>query len=647
MSPTDDSRPRASPGRRGAADRVEDEPAVVLFDPTPRVKPDQVGAPPRPKRSRGRGLLTTLVLVGTAAVGYQLYRTGAFAEPQPLPPPALQPIPEPVAVAPSALMPWGREVLEGRPGSALLLEVRARGSGDLPVVDSLVRFEVTSGEASLEQDTARTDEDGIARASLTLPGRPGSVVVSATLAQTELETRLVVNVRPGPPARVVVTGGNGQQAQVGEMLPVRPTITVYDDQGVPVPDASVQFSMASGGGQFAPDRRTDSLGVATVVWRLGPQAGTQQLTAAAVGVEQSVTFTATATPRPTPTDGNVRSVEAGPVTVQRRAYTVGGTHVCALAGGSVQCRGANNQGQRGTATGGGFIALASGISHTCGLNANGEAACWGANGGGQLGDGSRTNSSSPVPVRTEYRFASLTAGAAHTCGVAGGGVPVCWGQNLNGQLGDGSRTDARFPTAVGGGMSFATLVAGWDHTCGLTQNGNAFCWGRNSDGQLGDGSRLDRLVPTPVRGDIGSLAAGSAHTCGVSNSEVLCWGSNSAGQLGDGTTEGRTQPTRVLGLSSVSSVVAGAVHTCALLTDGSAHCWGQNLHGQLGDGTTTNRSTPVAVEGGLRFRSLHAGGALTCGFTTDGAEHCWGLNQNGELGDGTRESRSMPTAVQR
>jgi alpha-tubulin suppressor-like RCC1 family protein len=645
MSKADDTRTPPKPAPR-AAKGSDDAEGVVLFDPTPRPLPHRVGAPPGADRGRSRPLLAAFLAVVIGAGAYQAYRTGVFAAAEPEPPPIMRPVPEVAPVVPNSLTPLGPESLQGRAGSALLLEVRARDSGGRPVVDSLVRFEVASGGGLLDLDTARTDQEGVARGSLTLPRRAGTVVVLASLGHPEIETRLVVNVRPGPPARLVAGEGDGQRAQVGQLLSTDPSVTLYDDEGVPVPDASVAFSVISGGGVFAPARaRTDSLGVASVLWRLGPAAGTQQLRVAAVGVDESVTFTATATPLPT--DGNRLPVEAGPVTVQRRDYTVGGAHVCALVGGAVQCRGANDQGQRGTWESTRFVALATGISHACGLEATGEAACWGANEGGQLGDGTRTNRSSPAAVGTELRFSSLTAGATHTCGVAGGGVPACWGQNLNGQLGDGSRTDARFPKAVGGGVLFRAVVAGWDHTCGLTENGNAFCWGLNGEGQLGDGSRLDRLLPTLVRADIESLAAGSAHTCGVSGSEVLCWGDNSAGQLGDGTTTGRPQPTRVPGLTSVAQVVAGAVHTCALLDDGSARCWGQNLHGQLGDGTTTNRSTPTAVEGGLRFRALYAGGALTCGFTTDGVEYCWGLNQSGQLGDGTRESRSLPTAVQR
>jgi alpha-tubulin suppressor-like RCC1 family protein len=157
---------------------------------------------------------------------------------------------------------------------------------------------------------------------------------------------------------------------------------------------------------------------------------------------------------------------------------------------------------------------------------------------------------------------------------------------------------------------------------------------------------LDRLIPTAVTGSLESLAAGSNHTCGISGDGVLCWGDNRFGQLGDGTNEGSSRPQEVVGLpSAVRALTAGAVHSCALVADGSAYCWGQNLRGQLGIGTTQNQNRAMAVQGGLRFRSIYAGGALTCGVTTDGAEYCWGLNQDGQLGDGTRESRSVPVRV--
>jgi alpha-tubulin suppressor-like RCC1 family protein len=45
-----------------------------------------------------------------------------------------------------------------------------------------------------------------------------------------------------------------------------------------------------------------------------------------------------------------------------------------------------------------FAAVAAGYYHSCGLTALGAAYCWGYNGTGLLGDGTRTDSSVPVKV---------------------------------------------------------------------------------------------------------------------------------------------------------------------------------------------------------------------------------------------------------
>lgn len=639
------------PSRHGNPSEEEEAAAVdgiVLFDPTPRA-PLEIEEPEEERR-RVHPSLAILLLGVVAFGGFQLYRTrvatrAAVADAGGSAPFA----PIPVDTTAPSLAALRRSTSTGTVGSTVLLEVRAMGAAGMPLADTLVMFEIVEGSGDV-QSAGRTDAEGIATALLELPLRAGTTVVEAAVQASGLATRLVVEALPGAPLRIEPLDGDDQTAAVGEVLPVRPSVRVVDAAGNPVPGADVRFAPLSGGGIAAPSRtRTDSLGLASALWQLGAEAGEQQLSATSIELPGSATFTAVARGRPAVTDdGTVIAPSAAPVRVQARPFVVGGSHVCALLGGRAVCRGSNDRGQAGAGVGSGFAALATGISHTCGLDDDGVAMCWGANEGGQLGDGSRSDRTSPVPVRTELRFESVTAGTSHTCGLASGGLSVCWGENLSGQLGDGSRTDARFPRAVGGGLSFNTLVAGWSHTCGLTGNGNAFCWGLNSDGQLGDGSRLDRLVPTRVRGSIRSLAAGSAHTCGISDADVLCWGDNRFGQLGDGTNEGRTQPVPVQGLPGrPSTLISGAVHTCALMSGGSAYCWGQNLHGQLGDGSTESRNTATRIAGDVTLRSIEAGGALTCGLATDGAEYCWGLNENGQLGDGTRVSRSSPTRVQR
>jgi alpha-tubulin suppressor-like RCC1 family protein len=632
------------PARPPEGEELAAEEGVVLFDPS-----GYIGSEPPPEGRDGRRrLVRLLTLLGLAAVvGFALYvARGAWA-PESLVAPIPEPLPSDTLVRDEPrIEQLSLSGLRAPIDSTVTLAVRVMGPAG-PVADSTVLFGVAAGGGTLSADSVRTDERGIALTELSLPSQVGPVSVTARLTESDLNTSFTVDVHAGRAARVARVVGDRQAAQVDGLLDARVGLVITDAGGNPVQGVDVRFSPGPGMGIVAPERdRSDQQGLVDAVWRLGPEAGTHRLDVVIPDLDTMVSLSATARARPNLVDAGPQAVEMQPVTVVRRDFVIGNSHVCALTGGAIACRGASVRGQS-AGTSSDLVALASGISHVCGLDAVGSAVCWGGNEGGQLGDGTRTDRDSPIAVRTELHFSTLTAGATHTCGLAGGGVPICWGQNLNGQVGDGSRIDQLSPRAVGGGLSFTSLVAGWNHTCGVTDNGNAWCWGLNSDGQLGDGSRVDRLTPTLVRAAVRSIAAGQAHTCGISSNGVLCWGNNRFGQLGEGSTESRAQPVQVEGLPGTpTQLVAGAVHTCALIAGGAAYCWGQNLHGQLGDGSNGNsRTTATPVAGDLRFRSIYAGGALTCGFSVDGSQYCWGLNQSGQLGDGTRQSRALPTLV--
>ncbi len=477
----------------------------------------------------------------------------------------------------------------------------------------------------------------------------------------EVEAFFQVTALTGSPSQAAVIYGDRQSADPGARLGDPVGVRVRDEFGNPVAGVEVRFQVIQGGGRVSPSSaETDEAGRAYARWTLGDTPGTQLLGAVVPDTEDAlVTFHATAlgpaqptpspreeNPPPTPAPTPALEPAPGPVDVVTRTFAVGGSNVCHLVEGDTRCRGANDRGQGGGGSLVGLVSLAEGVAHGCGLDVSGSAWCWGANDSGQLGEGSTRDRSVAVPVDTPLRFSMLVAGLSHTCGLGAGGVAYCWGRNLSGQLGDGTRDDKLRPERVSGGHTFRDLVAGWNHTCGLASGGRVFCWGANGDGQLGDESRVDRLVPTGVGGSFQALAAGAGHTCGLSGGEVLCWGDNAFGQLGDGTTEDRPAPVTVPDLpGTVMSIAAGAVHTCALLTDRRLFCWGQNLHGQLGDGTTLNRTSPVPVAGDISFVAVFAGGGVTCGFARDGAEYCWGLNSNGQLGDGTRTNRSSPVRV--
>jgi alpha-tubulin suppressor-like RCC1 family protein len=303
--------------------------------------------------------------------------------------------------------------------------------------------------------------------------------------------------------------------------------------------------------------------------------------------------------------GATRSDRTFPVAVTglpgASAIAAGGSFTCARTGaGELDCWG---DGQSPHAVASRVTAVAAGAAHACALTSAGGVECWGANQFGQLGDGTRTRHAGPVSVSGLPRgVIAVTAGGGHTCALTNGGGVKCWGENGYGQLGDGSNTDRSLPVPVSGLTSgVAAIAAGGQHTCAVTRRGAVRCWGRNLAGQLGDGTTKTRIRPTALSAlahGVAAVTAGRNHTCALMRAgRVLCWGDDGYGQLGDGKRADRRLP-RVAKLPrSAVAIAAGASHTCALMRGGNVFCTGQNGHGQLGDGTKKARRTSIAVVG--------------------------------------------------
>ncbi|MGH7516173.1 MAG: Ig-like domain-containing protein [Gemmatimonadales bacterium] len=216
-----------------------------------------------------------------------------------------------------------------------------------------------------------------------------------------------------------------------------------------------------------------------------------------------------------------------------------------------------------TAIGFTFLELRAGGTHSCGIMSSGAAQCWGRNGNGQLGDGTTLDQRRAVAVvppagqSTPLAFASLSLGGIHSCGLDQAGVIYCWGSNGSGELGDGTTTSSTEPVPVEppAGFTFAAVAAGSSHSCGLGPIGAAYCWGNNTQGQLGDGTTTNRPLPVAVAPPaeasraplFTSLSAGGNHTCGITPlGRPYCWGDNANGQLGTGTTESSPVPVAVV-----------------------------------------------------------------------------------------------------
>lgn len=352
--------------------------------------------------------------------------------------------------------------------------------------------------------------------------------------------------------------------------------------------------------------------------------------------------------------------------------SVGANHTCAVTLiGSVQCWGNQGGGQIGSGQaytgervlnsapkkvrgfGDQVSALTVGHDHAC-ARIGVDLKCWGRNFINQFGNGALTDAATPVQIAVPPTgIVSVSAGNWHTCVVVAAGGIRCWGGNNSyGQVGTRQIYDLLPVEVPNVDRASVAVVAGDYHNCALSSTGGAKCWGHNGYGQLGRGSSDENSNPgaedvVGMTTGVRLLASGSHHSCAVVASGVKCWGRNDVGQLGDGSTVFSTTPVSVTGISgTVVGLVAGGLHTCAILSSGGVRCWGEGGVGQLGNGAFANSSTPVAVDGlSTGVLAVSAGRFHTCALLAAGNVKCWGYNARGEMGDGTSTYRASPIDV--
>ena len=359
--------------------------------------------------------------------------------------------------------------------------------------------------------------------------------------------------------------------------------------------------------------------------------------------------------------------------VPGRSLAIGMDHACALTvEGDAYCWGENDLGQLGNgsttassapvAVSGGhsFVEISAGLDNTCARTEGGDAYCWGAGRFGQLGNGDTIGSSVPVPVSGGIGFRYLTVGGlSFACGIDAAGEAYCWGRNSHGQLGTGDTIRSSVPVRVDAGTAELESLSAGLGSCGATPAGSVLCWGWNGAGALGTGDTEDRPTPSPIAGSVFESVSGAAiATCGIgADGETYCWGTNYYGLTGQGTTaETLIGPSPIVGGHDFIEVAVGRENSvfdvaCGLTAAGLAYCWGGNPYGALGTrtplatcslGTTVTdfpcTGTPAPVDGGHAFEAIRASAKFACGLTPGGEIWCWGDNESGQLGTVTSES---------
>ena len=295
----------------------------------------------------------------------------------------------------------------------------------------------------------------------------------------------------------------------------------------------------------------------------------------------------------------------------------------------------------------GFKDIEAGPHTTLGLTTEGKLYGWGSNWSGEIGDGTREDKLTPVPVAGLPTIKQMSMGGNHGLAVTGDGQVFAWGYNGNGRLGDGTDTDRFTPVHINAPPNVIQVAAGGAHSLAITSDGKVYAWGFNTYGQLGNGTTDDQLTPRLVPGlnNVADVAANDFHSMAVTTTgDVYTWG---RGILGNGNTENIHNPVKVEGLSNVVGVAAGSNHSLAVDRTGHVFGWGENSYGETGNGSSGYLQVqirPALVPELSGIIDVQAGQSHSVALTTDGSVFAWGSNWKGEMGNG-RTYPSQPTPV--
>jgi hypothetical protein len=277
--------------------------------------------------------------------------------------------------------------------------------------------------------------------------------------------------------------------------------------------------------------------------------------------------------------------------------------------------------------------------------------CWGSNTDGGTGIGSPVTNGpniilSPVKASQVTSITGTISSLVMNGGVSyaiSGSQLYAWGANTYGTLGNGSTTDSITPVTPAGFNSGVTKVVGDGiGTCAI-KSGGAYCWGTQfqqlpTSGVTETPVNSAYLTPFPITGftsGVTDISLGDFAGCLIQTGSVWCWGNggiNAApGIIGNGSSNAEYTAPQFTGLSGATQVVVGYQEACALV-NGGVQCWGQ----QIGDGTYAIYESPVSlIPAGSGVTAIYGRESSFCGyFAVSNTYKCWGDDSDGELGAG-------------
>ena len=214
--------------------------------------------------------------------------------------------------------------------------------------------------------------------------------------------------------------------------------------------------------------------------------------------------------------------------------------------------------------------------------------------------------STPIQIKGLDNVKAIFVGNGFMVVLKNDNTVWAWGDNSRGQLGDGTKIDTTNPVQVSGLTDVKTIAVGDSHTLALKNDGTVWAWGSNYRGRLGDGTEIERPAPVKITAlsNIQSIDADTTFSVALdADGKIWTWGDDAHGQFGDGRfSDGITpvfssSPVQNQAISGIQAIAAGSHHTVVIGSDGAVFAWGRNDRGQVGDNTNENKYTPVQVKG--------------------------------------------------
>jgi alpha-tubulin suppressor-like RCC1 family protein len=250
------------------------------------------------------------------------------------------------------------------------------------------------------------------------------------------------------------------------------------------------------------------------------------------------------------------------------------------------------------------------------LMSDGTVRTRGANYNGQLGDGTNTNETSgSVAVSGISTAVKIAVGQYHACVLLTNGQVWCWGNNAQGSLGDGTTTNSNSPVQASLPTDTAVDVfASGTTSAAVLANGKVYTWGSNLQSKAKcntDTSKITTPRELTAVSNVKQIDFGSGHSVILTNSgNVYTCGtnyltSNVAGNAAFLTAQGSDAAKETNGAilmddyqGRVVEVRATTYNSFMLLDNGSLACIGDNEYGQCNtDGATmgTDQLTSIII----------------------------------------------------